>query len=302
MYIVKIKGASTMIIDAHYHIEEKIEKIERLLNQMDYHNIDKIALISPLCDPFRVDGIAESLAKFARKTLSWKWKKIGIITYKSLVTGKGQFSILGKKYNIYPVPDNDFVQKAMNAYPDRFLGWIFINPAASDPIKEIEKYISKPGWIGVKCHLFWHQYSTKLLDGAAALCNEKKKAMILHHGVDDGQGDYKYLPERYPDLNIIYAHASVPFFYSSWEYIKEKPNVYVDLSGPYLDEKTRNRAVEILGPGKCIYGTDGPYGYEDSEGNYDRSVVLEEIYRLPVSDPEKEKILSGNFLKITGLK
>ncbi len=291
-----------MLIDAHYHIEEKIEKIERIIDQMDSYNIDKIALIPPLSEPFKVDGIAEKLAKFARNTLSWKWKKIGLLTYKSLVTGKGEFSILGKKYNIYPIPDNELVQKTMDAYPDRFLGWIFINPAASDPIKEVEKYISKPGWIGVKCHLFWHQYSAKQLDEVAALCSEKKKAMILHLGADHGQGDYKYLPERFPDLKIIYAHAAVPFFYSSWKYIKEKSNVYVDLSGPYLDEKTRHKVVEIIGADKCIYGTDGPYGYEDSEGNYDRSIVLEEIFRLPLKDSEKEKILSGNFLDIVGIK
>ena len=108
----------------------------------------------------------------------------------------------------------------------------------------------------------------------------------------------RLLPDKYPDLKIIYPHGGLPYYKKLWEYIKNKPSVYVDLSAPYLDFDLRKLTVNTLGAQKCLYGSDGPYGYEDDDGNYSRNVVIDEIYDLPISDNEKDLILSDNFMKI----
>ncbi|MCF8029177.1 MAG: hypothetical protein K9K81_12495 [Desulfobacteraceae bacterium] len=51
-----------MIIDMHYHIDEPMEPMDRLIAQMDQHGIDRIALIAPMVDPFHVEGAAAKLA------------------------------------------------------------------------------------------------------------------------------------------------------------------------------------------------------------------------------------------------
>ncbi|MBF0231248.1 MAG: amidohydrolase family protein [Desulfamplus sp.] len=268
---------------------------------MERHNIDKIALISTMVDPFFVDGIPEKLANIVRKALQSKWKSIGLLMYNTTVNQKGQFSILGKVYNIYSRPDDELVAKAIEAHPSKFYGWIFVNPAAEDPVAVIDKRAGNPSWIGVKCHPFWHRYPIKMLDDTCAYCVEKRLPILLHLGGNKEMGNFRYLPERYPSLKIIYAHAGVPYYGELWAYIKNRPNIFVDISSPYLDESLRIATLKTLGAHKCIYGTDGPYGYPDTDGMYDHGAILSEIDRFPINDKEKELILGINFMEIIGI-
>lgn len=289
-----------MIIDAHYHLDERMERIGVLIEKMDRHGIGKTALIAAVVDPFKVDHLAEFLSGLIRKLLMGPFRPAGLLGYDSTVTGKGRFKILTKTYSLYPEPDNGRVSAAMKGYPDRFYGWIFINPRVHDPLAEIEKRGQEPGWVGVKCHPFWHQYGVEKLQAVAPYCAEKGLPLLIHLGAKKGEGDFRYLPDRFPDLKIIYAHAGVPFYRKLWEDIRGRKNVWIDLSSPYLNEHLRNEAVKALGPERCIFGSDGPFGYEDQEGGYDHGAIIREIDRFPLSQREKERILSGNFLEILG--
>ncbi|MEZ4579099.1 MAG: hypothetical protein R2875_14160 [Desulfobacterales bacterium] len=96
--------------------------------------------------------MADRLARFVRNLLTGFWQPLGKVAYETTVTKSGQFSILGKTYNIDRLPDNQVVANALAAHPDKFYGWIFINPADTDAQSVIEEYADRPGWIGVKCH------------------------------------------------------------------------------------------------------------------------------------------------------
>jgi uncharacterized protein len=288
-----------MIIDMHYHLDERMEKINRLLDQMKTFNVDKTALIAPMVDPFHVEGVAEKLAHFVRSMLTGFWHRLGLLAYESTVTKSGKFSILGTTYNIDQLPDNQLVAQAVNAYPDKFFGWFFINPVAENPVEELEKHAGSNGWIGVKCHPFWHRFPVEKLDDTAAFCSEKELPLLIHLGGKKDNGDFRYLPEKYPKLKVIYAHAGVPHYQKLWPYVKATTNVHIDLSSPYLDEPLRRAAVEAMGPEKCLYGTDGPFGYPaKADGLYDHGAILAEIDRLPISTKQKEGILGENFAEL----
>ena len=287
-----------MIIDAHYHLDERIETVDTLIEKMNQASIDKTALIPTLVDPFTVGPVAEGLSGLIRKSLMSGFVWPGLLAYRSTVTGKGRFKILNRTYSIYVEPDNGQVAPVLAAYPDRFYGWIFVNPSVSDPIKEIEHRRATPGWIGVKCHPFWHCYPVNHLDATAAYCEAHGLPLLIHLGGGKARGNFTFLPERYPELKVIYAHAGIPYYRSLWSDIRDRKNVFVDLSSPYLDESLRGEAVKVLGGHKCIYGSDGPYGYHDKDGGYDHGAILREIHRLPVSSGDKEKILGGNFQQL----
>lgn len=290
-----------MIIDMHYHIDERMETMDRLLDQMEKFRIDKIALIAPMVDPFHVKGVAEKLAHMVRNLLTGIGHPLGKIAYETTVTKNGKFSILGKTYNIDRLPDNEVVAGALATYPDKFLGWIFINPADENSAAVIEKYSDSHGWIGVKCHPFWHQYPVTILDDAAALCVEKDLPLLIHLGGKKDNGDYQYLPERHPNLKIIYAHAGVPHYRRLWDDAKDRKNVYIDLSSPYLDEPLRRAAADAMGPEKCLYGTDGPFGYPSEDHLYNHGAIMAEIDRLPVSTRQKEGIMGTTFAGLAQL-
>ncbi|RJP85243.1 MAG: amidohydrolase [Desulfobacteraceae bacterium] len=291
-----------MIIDMHYHLDERMETMDRLLTQMDRHRIDRVALIAQVVDPFHVEGVAERLAHLVRNMLRGFWRRLGLLAYESTVTKSGKFSILGKTYPIYELPDNRIVADAIKTHPDRFYGWFFINPAKQDAVAALEKNLETPGWIGAKCHPFWHRYPISRLDDAAALCSQRGLPLLIHLGGKKENGDFKYLPDRHPNLKIIYAHAGVPHYQHLWDHIKTKKNVTIDLSSPYLDEPLRRAAVSALGPEKCLYGSDGPFGYPAADDHgYDHGAIMDEINRLPISTKDKEGILGKNFKDLAGL-
>ena len=95
-----------MIIDMHYHLDENMEPMDRLIAQMDKFHIDRIALVSQMVEPFHVEGVAEKLSNFVRTLLTGFWYRLGLLAYESTVTKSGKFSILGKTYNIDQLPDN----------------------------------------------------------------------------------------------------------------------------------------------------------------------------------------------------
>ncbi len=282
-----------MIIDAHRHLEERMEPVEQLLKAMDKSNVDRVALIAAVCDPFEVQGVASLASALLPRSLTGIGKGIGLKLYSDMVTADGKFSILGKLYGIYPVPDNEAVARVMQVHPDRFYGWIFVNPAATDPVAEISKYAGRPGWIGVKSHPWMHRYPVAALDDTAAYCREKSLPLLIHLGGDDARGDFRVLLERHPGLKVIYAHAGIPFYNELWDYCHSKESVFVDLSAPsYVDARVLSLVLHALGPRKCLFGTDGPYVHADHDW------MVKRILALPLSDGDKECILSGNLVDL----
>ena len=162
-----------------------------------------------------------------------------------------------------------------------------------ESVEEVELYLNKPGFIGVKAHPFMHEYSIKALDPVAAMCESKGIPMIIH--LSSEPDSYKYLPENYPKLKLIYAHAGLPFWKKLWEYVKDQPNVFVDTSSDYLNPSIVKKAVESLGYRKVLYGCDGPYGMKKFN-KYDYSAKKSWIDSLQIPDNQKEYILGKNFL------
>lgn len=289
-----------MIIDCHMHFEPRMFSLERMVSCMDSHGIDKTALIATMVEPFSLRGQLKKLAgDFLRSSLVYM-NPIGRISYDAfMVDKKGYFHILNEKYKITPEPDNNPVVEAIEKYPDRFMGWIFVNPATGkDPVAEIEKFSSNPGVIGAKAHPYWHRYSVDRLDPVAAWCKDHGYPLLIHLGSMRGSGDYQRLPEKYPGLKILYAHAGIPYYKTLWKYIQGKKDVYIDLSSPYLNEKLTRMAVDFLGADKCLYGTDGPYGEQAEGEDYDYGLIKARIDKLPLSEREFGKIFSENFESI----
>ncbi len=263
-----------MIIDCHMHYEPDIMTLERTIAGMDDHGIDKTALIATMVEPFSIQSKARQATGDVMRATLFRANKLGQLLYQSTLSSKGYFVVLGKKYRIYDNPDNVQVADAISRYPDRFMGWIFINPTTGgDTVAEIEKWSSNPGMIGVKAHPFWHRYPVEKLDPAAAWCRDNRYPLLIHLGARGGSGDYRRLPDKFPGLKLVYAHAGIPYFQELWSYIKDKDGVYVDLSSPYLNSALVAKTVDFLGPAKCLYGTDGPYGAQPLGKDYDYGLI-----------------------------
>jgi predicted TIM-barrel fold metal-dependent hydrolase len=204
----------------------------------------------------------------------------------------------GRGYVKTQVPDNTGVAEVVARHPDRFWGWIFLNPKDNiQAVAELDRWSSVPGMIGLKLHPYWHQFP---LQTAAELLGKAEAAgmpVLVHLGFGS-HGDYLWLLKSYPLLKVIFAHAGIPYFKSLWPWLREHPGAFVDLSSPHLSESFVRKAVRSLGAAKCLYGTDSPYGFGASAGNYDYGRVLGWVQRLPVSDQDRQLIMGENFLRI----
>lgn len=296
-YTYNFGGYYKMVIDCHYHLDERYISTENLLKTMDCGGIDKVALmatmVDKLPDPPKISiGILQFLLK------NRPLRPMGRLLVANF-DENGDIYVLGKAYKIYRDPDNEPVFETIKQYPDRFLGWVFVNPrGVNDPIKEIEKWQNSSGFIGIKVHPFWHRYSPTKLKTIAQKAVELKKPIISHMGFGS-HGDFLPLVNEFPDLKLILAHAGFPRFKQTWESIKDRKNVYVDLSQTtYVSEKNMKAAVEYLGVERCIFGTDGPYCPIKPDGSYDMWVTKDIIDNTFTDNGVKRRLLGENFAEL----
>jgi predicted TIM-barrel fold metal-dependent hydrolase len=193
------------------------------------------------------------------------------------------------------------VFNAIKKHPDRFLGWIFVNPKGKkDQISEFEKYKDMPGFIGIKAHPFWHHFKPIELAPVAEKLAQTGKPLLLHLGFDE-EGDFEALLKKVPDLKLILAHAGFPGYSDTWRNIKNRKNIYLDISQTtYTSENATLGVMECLGVDRLLFGTDGPYGFHGKHG-YDYGFIKRRIEKLFPDTRVQARLLGDNFAELTGV-
>ena len=292
-----------MIIDSHAHFEPALLNNDQLFVKMKLHGIDKTILISRITDP-PVYKKADSVMGVQRKLMQWGWPRPLLrIMDNGFHTVPGQWnpwfrSLSGKPglFKILLKPDNEQVAQVIAAYPDQLLGWLFINPKLEDWQDEFNRWKSAPGMIGIKAHPFWHRYLITQLYPLAQKAREEQLPLLVHLGFDCLKNVKKFCTD-FPELTIIFAHAAKPFYQDLWPVIKSTPNKFIDLAGHHVDGQIVAQAVKALGPERCLFGTDDPYGDEDY------ALKLKSwIEQLNIQPSDKEYIYYKNILKIINTK
>jgi hypothetical protein len=290
-----------MVIDCHYHLEERVLDADALLKEMDRSGVEKVALMGSMVAPFHEPPrflISALQVLLENRSL----RGIG----KALVsnfTDKGEVKILGLPYFIEPDPDNAGVFSAVQAHPDRFLGWVFVNPRGRfNPLDELEKYRDSPGFVGVKAHPFWHHFKPVELTEVAQRLAKIGKPLLIPAGFGE-EGDFEALLHNVPDLKLILAHAGFPGYADTWERIRAYKNVYLDVSQTsYTSERATLGAARAIGIDRLFYGTDGPYGFHGADGRYDYGFIKRRIERIFPDRGVQKRLLGETFAEVTGLR
>ena len=289
-----------MVIDCHYHLEERVFTVDELLREMDKCGIQKTALMGSMIEPFlEPPAFLIRILQFLIENSTLRWLARLLV---SNFTSDGDVKILGKPYHIDKDPDNEVVFNAVKKYPDRFLGWIFVNPKGKkDQISEFEKYKDMTGFIGIKAHPFWHHFKPIELAPVAEKLAQTGKPLLIHLGFDE-EGDFEALLRKVPNLKLILAHAGFPGYSDTWRNIKNRKNIYLDISQTtYTSENATIGVMEYLGVDRLLFGTDGPYGFHGKHG-YDYGFIKRRIERLFPDTLVQARLLGGNFAELTGIK
>ena len=283
-----------MIIDCHAHFEPRMLPTPEILSRMDAHGVDRVLFIPAMNDPLH--DTPELLLKAVRACLQFGAAGLVERIHRHTIREPGWVRLGGDRFAIYPQPDNASVAKLVSEHPERFGWWVFLNPAHDPNVLEtLERWRSEPGVVGVKLHPHWHDWETERAMPLFARCEELGLPVLIHFGFGS-RGDFREICGRFPKLVVISAHAGFPFFQALWKHADAFPNLYVDLSSPYLSESLVRKAVARMGPRRCLYGTDAPYGFHAADGHYDYGEILGWVSRLPVSSEEQSAIL-GNTMQ-----
>lgn len=173
---------------------------------------------------------------------------------------------------------NDLVLKAIKKYPDRYIGFVTLNPLyQKESLEEIERCIDL-GMVGYKGYT-----QVKINDPLYYPIIERfidlRMIMLMHAFVQIGVGGYrmKYdngevpvnttIPEdmveaakRYPEAMFQFAHIGGG---GDWEYackaFRDSPNIYLDTSGSNNEESMVRFALERVGEDRLLFGCDSSY-------------------------------------------
>ena len=137
-----------MIIDAHYHLEDELEPVDALLEQMEKHHVERVALIPRMNEPFHLKPIPKMAGTLLPRLLMGRLRFFGRLLYNSTVTSDGMLSTLGTKYLLYHEPDNAYIDRILQKYPDKVL-WLDICQS------EDHESNGRTGTIGWQAGLDW---------------------------------------------------------------------------------------------------------------------------------------------------
>lgn len=225
-----------------------------------------------------------------------------------------------------PSPDNyfntnDYIADMQKKFPDRFLGFVCVNPwqvgnkelgMTNIVENELLRCFRDLKMAGVKIHPENHcfsidalckgSYLSSLMDTISKLQMELKiKIPVLSHGMTTigGQPDqFAKLAMSYPDINIVIAHGAgfQNLYFAEIDMAKKCPNLYFDTAMLTVDDSRFKQVFNEVGPDRIIFGSD--------HFNRDHTNLYTNYYYVlerAISDKrDLEKILGGNLRHILG--
>lgn len=192
---------------------------------------------------------------------------------------------------------NEFIKREMAAHPE-FIGFITLHQDLTE-----EEVVSEVNWAiengfrGIKLHPDFQKFHIDDQVAEKFYRAASGRLPILFH-VGDDRYDFSK-PERlvrmarkYPELTFIAAHFGG---YRCWDdapLYKGLKNVYFDTcsSLPFISVQRARELIDMLGADRFFFATDFPMW--DAEGE------LERFFSIPMTDSEREMILSGNIKRL----
>jgi uncharacterized protein len=161
---------------------------------------------------------------------------------------------------------NDWTLDAMRRYPNRILGYCFVNPGwGKEALDEVRKRIGE-GFIGVKLYNDY-KVSEPVVFPLIELTIELRVPILHHAGhttwldraqprISDG-ADFAEAARRYPEAMIICAHICGG---GDWEWeikaLRNAASIFLDTSGSVVDEGVVEMGVKVMGADRLLFACD----------------------------------------------
>jgi predicted TIM-barrel fold metal-dependent hydrolase len=211
-------------------------------------------------------------------------------------------------------------------YPKRLIGFTSINPDRYQPERKVERAVKEFGMRAVKLYPHSGFYpNDPRLTRTYDFCSRQGIPVVIHTGPKAVRWQWmKYnqpifvdeIATNFPDLKIVMCHGGYPWTEEFMAVVYTNPNIWVDLTFmerieetfmlPGLVENTVRRLVKLIGAGRLLWGSEGPYMDLPLYGKQDPSnyQVSQDklVRRFDFLDQEdKAGILGNNAACLLGL-
>ncbi len=211
---------------------------------------------------------------------------------------------MGMKWSYDPTPEdfrqqNDEVLAAIHRWPERALGFVYLNPKyPRESLDELNRCVADGPMVGVKLWVAAHADDASL-DPLVRRATELNAVVFQHtwtkiSGNLPGEStpmDLAKLAARHPEARIICGHAG-----GDWEQgiraVRAQKNVCVELGGGDPVAGMTEMAVRELSAERVVFGSDAAGRSFASQ--------LGKVVGAAVPESAKELILAGNLRRLLG--
>jgi predicted TIM-barrel fold metal-dependent hydrolase len=161
---------------------------------------------------------------------------------------------------------NDFLLALQRTHSPRIRGYVVVNPNfQTHALKELGRCLDA-GMIGIKLAAS-RRANDALLDPICQVA-EQRRVPVLHHIWQHRRRDYPgqeasdaaelgALAARHPRVNFLLAHiGGGGDWLHSLAAVRDRPNVFVDLSGSGVDGGMLEACLETVGAERLLWGCD----------------------------------------------
>jgi predicted TIM-barrel fold metal-dependent hydrolase len=193
--------------------------------------------------------------------------------------------------------DNDDVDAARAADPDRIVPFLAVNPwQREEAVAEIHRRADK-GYRGLKLHPTIHGYhlSDLGLVGPVLDAVRERGLVVICHGASDlynAPPEFARVCRAYPEVPFLMAHSGT--FWSHDQAVEiagETPNLYLETARVPIFEVALS--IKELGPEKVVWGTDSPF--------VDYTFEFEKMERAAGSEDARQLVCGGNLARLLGI-
>jgi predicted TIM-barrel fold metal-dependent hydrolase len=192
---------------------------------------------------------------------------------------------------------NDIVRQAVQKYPDRLIGFVWVNPYDGEKaLDEVKRAIDDWGFKGIKLHPLLHAFipCDDMVMPIMDLAKQFSIPVLFHSGHPPFSLPWQIgeVAEEFPDVPIIMGHMGHGhgcYIHGSIMTAKKYPNIYLETSGMPMHTKIKE-AYEQVGSDRIMYGSDAPFHHH--------SVEMQKVRVSGLDDTALEKVFYENAAKL----
>ncbi len=193
---------------------------------------------------------------------------------------------------------NNLIYDGVKRYPGKVVGMAYVHPGyTKEALFEIDRCVQDLGFVGVKLYYdytmddpVYRPIIEKCIDLDIPILQHSMRFMDPPNRIRQPLASDGYHMARaareYPEATFVMGHFTIAEWEWSLKAIKDCPNVYTDMSGSVFDRPQMEKAVEMLGADRILFGTDGS-----------PSACAGKLMGAEIDIEDKKKILRGDAFK-----